>query len=268
MTAPWRRVPSGVGLYDRGNPALYPAGSAPALAVRYGCSWVAVECTANARVQVAADARARGLRVWAWSYPSEWRPETWERGVRGLERALEELQPDGVICDIEDWGDTSRGPGWRRFPGKLELMANKLGALARRAPLALTTFPSWGGPRGRAVLRESVPFAWVQPQCYGVHSGSTIEQTVSWADAWSREWRQPVIPALAAWSYGADYAADYYAAWSRKYRGFSLWTSRSPWTDAARVQSIRSLRTRPSPWKLGALACAAAGAGIAISRYG
>lgn len=257
-------VPSGRGLYDRGNPSLYPNGFVGITAKSYGCKWVAVNSSQRARVQVAQDAKSRGLKVWAWSYPDEWLPNTWEQGLERIRENAQQMGAVGIIVDAEEW------PAWRAAGRReLERFADQLELAARHIPMGFTTFPSWGG---KDVIRERVPsLSWVNPQVYGVRNGpkKADEGPLQWADQWKREWRQPVIPALAAWGREPDDAAEYLAAFNWKYRGVIYWTGRTVWTDPVRVKALRSVRTVPSPGNiLGGLTAVAVVAGAAAMLGG
>ena len=273
MTLPWRKVPSGRGLYDRGNPRLYTSvGGAAELAAMYGCKWFALELASATRVETALAARARGMRLWGWTWPSYWRPDSWRRGLEIIEQRGRELEVDGVIVDIEEW---SSAGGWGQHPTELSRCLAAIGELAERMPVGLTTFPSWGGARGQQELRARAPgLTFVSPQCYGVRGGNTPQQTVEWARTWRANFPQPVIPSLAAWDYSPEEAVRYLRAWSsREWRGSVFWTTggSSLWTDPARVEAINAMRFQPSPWLVAGGICATLGAvglGAAVLRGG
>lgn len=269
LTLPWHRVPSGRGLYDRGNPNLYDElGGVVSTAKLYGCSWLAVEASSRNRFETGREAHARRMRVWVWTWPSNMRPENWRIGLGMLEEAARELRADGVIVDMEEWDPPGRD-GWRQHRGELTRAIAGVEAMARRRPTAFSTFPSFGG---EAEMRRSAPsLAWVQPQCYGVRSGNLPADRgpLRWAAEWAARWRQPVIPALAAWNRPPELAIPYLDAWDWRYRAVQYWTT-TPWSDPARVDALSSLRTRPSPWMIGGgvalTAATVAAVGYALRR--
>ncbi len=190
-------APTGKGIYARDD-AKYPGGDPAGYALAMDCQWVAFHhfATPDEHLQ---RAQAMGLKVYLYSTPDSWLPDTYYETLVTQAIRVEELGLEGFIADPE------RADAWSRYTREIPTLANLLGQAAARLPsVGVTSFPTW--PWFRDLAEVGAPEGlWGSPQLYGVLEPA--DPVTLWQRG--QPWREAFgarqyVPSLAGWSFGCS----------------------------------------------------------------
>lgn len=225
-------LPRGLGVFWRDRAVLAPDGA----------PWghVLINARRADRLDLAAQARASGAQVWAYTTPEGWRPPSWRSELELVERAADEMRADGIVANPESgWpelGERARVAGLTELGAALAAAANSRG-------VAVCSFPLFPNLRELAAAAGSSVSGIVQ--IYG--------RTVLDAGTFSRWWSRWV----GAW--GEDRTGLAVAGWPPRAEmeqpvGFARYLAALPRPASRSVSVWTAAGSAPAPWRLTALA--------------
>lgn len=225
-------LPRGLGVFWRDRAVLAPDGA----------SWghVLINARRTDRLDLAAQARASGAQVWAYTTPEGWRPPSWRSELELVTRAADEMRADGILANPESgWADL----GERARVAQLTELGAALAAAASSRGVAVCSFPLFSNVRELAAAAGPTVSGVVQ--IYG--------RTVLDAPTFARWWARWVA------AFGEDRLGLAAAGWPARAElerpdGFARYLEALPRPASRSVSVWTGAGSAPAPWRLQALA--------------
>lgn len=148
--------------------------------------FIAINHTRSDRATQAAEVRRRGARLWLYSTPETWQPETWRETLTNILARARELGAVGIIANPEsEWGTADAAP-----------LGTALAEAADEFQVVCASYPNWHGLARFAEAAGRKVSGSVE--IYG-NSSMDPEVFASWYAAWHSAFGGRVCLSIAGW---------------------------------------------------------------------